>query len=175
MVLELDQDMVITVGRLGRFSFPAGGYVYVGSALGSGGLTARLRRHRRSAKKFHWHVDYFLAQARLKDVFADESGQRLECAWAHTLLSLPGARVPAARFGASDCRCPSHLIYVGDRETDSKAVLAACGAVAVARSRCLWFPEEARCTGFAKMGFPGYNGFVHGRVAQLVRAHGSHP
>ena len=37
--------------------------------------------------------------------------QKRECGWAHTLSLLPGALVPALRFGASDCRCSSHLVH----------------------------------------------------------------
>jgi len=56
LLLELDQQTVITVGRLGTCSFPAGSYVYVGSALGSGGLSARLAHHRRPVKRFHYSI-----------------------------------------------------------------------------------------------------------------------
>jgi Uri superfamily endonuclease len=113
LLLALDQETAITVGRLGTFPFPAGCYVYVGSALGSGGLAARLDRHRRSNKKIRWHIDYVLAHARVADTKVDTSGQRLECTWAQKLLNMPGAQVVAPRLGSSDCACPSHLIYLG--------------------------------------------------------------
>jgi len=113
LLLELEQPAGITIGRLGTSFFPAGYYVYVGSALGSGGLAARLARHGRQNKKLHWHIDYFLVHARIVGIDTDDSGQRLECAWARTMLSRPGAQVVAPRFGASDCTCPSHLIYWG--------------------------------------------------------------
>ena len=113
LILELDQETVITVGRLGTFCFPAGYYAYVGSALGSGGLEARLARHRRQDKRIRWHIDYVLAHACIVDVKVDDSGERLECAWARALLSMPGAQVVAPRFGSSDCACPSHLVYLG--------------------------------------------------------------
>ena len=112
LILELDQETVITVGRLGTFRFPAGYYAYVGSALGSGGLAARLARHRRQDKRTRWHIDYVLAHARIVDVRVDESGQRLECTWARALLSRPGAQIVAPRLGSSDCACPSHLVYL---------------------------------------------------------------
>jgi len=111
LLVELGQEAVITVGQLGTFCFPAGYYVYVGSALGSGGLAARLARHRRRDKKLRWHIDYFLAHARILDIRTDDSGKRLECAWVCAMLSTPGAQVVAPRFGASDCSCPSHLVY----------------------------------------------------------------
>lgn len=109
--ISLDESVALTVGRLGRFAFPSGYYVYVGSARGPGGLSARLARHRRREKRLQWHVDYLLARARLVEVWTVVSDQRLECAWAQAVMGLTGAQVPVPRFGASDCRCLAHLVY----------------------------------------------------------------
>jgi Uri superfamily endonuclease len=111
LLIRLRHDTTIAVGRLGTFRFPAGYYVYVGSALGPGGLRARLARHVRQRKALHWHIDYLLAHAETVGVRTEESGQRLECVWARALLSMPGAQVVALGMGASDCGCPSHLIH----------------------------------------------------------------
>ncbi len=116
LLLEIEQEAVVTVGRLGTFRFPAGYYVYVGSALGSGGLRARLARHGRQDKKLRWHIDYVLMHARIVDIKVNTSGPERECAWAGTLLHIPGARVVAPRLGSSDCACPSHLIYLGSSD-----------------------------------------------------------
>lgn len=121
LYLKIEQETKISVGRLGIFVFPAGYYVYVGSALGSGGLRARLSRHQRGDKKLYWHIDYFLLHANIVGVQVDSSGERLECRWAQALLSVPGAQVIAPRFGASDCRCPAHLIYTGEDNAFSLA------------------------------------------------------
>ncbi|HEX9029228.1 MAG TPA: DUF123 domain-containing protein, partial [Anaerolineales bacterium] len=45
LYLRLSQRLELGVGRLGRLSFPAGEYLYLGSAGGPGGLRARLGRH----------------------------------------------------------------------------------------------------------------------------------
>lgn len=108
------------IGRLGAFDFPAGWYLYVGSALGPGGLQARIQRHWRhlgSGKRAHWHIDYLREQAIWGGAWACESGQGLpeqglECRWAAMLRLLPRSRLVAPGFGASDCRCPAHLIHV---------------------------------------------------------------
>lgn len=113
LLMEIKQEVVITVGRLGASRFAAGYYVYVGSALGSGGLAARLARHRRQEKKLRWHIDYVLVHAHIVDIKVNTSRQKLECVWARKLLKMPGARVVAPHLGSSDCRCPSHLIYLG--------------------------------------------------------------
>jgi len=113
--LRLDQNVILTVGRLGRFTFPAGYYIYAGSARGPGGLPARLARHQRRQKRFHWHIDYLLPHTCLVEVWTLVSERRLECTWAGAVGQMSGARVVAPRFGASDCRCPSHLLYFAQR------------------------------------------------------------
>lgn len=107
--LHLAQEQEIRIGRLGAFTFPAGWYAYVGSALG--GLRARLGRYLRSHRALRWHVDYLLAQAAPGEVWFAVSPERLECSSARRLLTLPGASIPVRRFGASDCRCPAHLVH----------------------------------------------------------------
>jgi Uri superfamily endonuclease len=120
LFLQLERDVPIAVGRLGTCCFPRGHYVYVGSALGSGGLPARLARHHRQQKRLHWHIDYFLARAPIVGVQTDASGERLECAWAREWLDTPGAQVIAPGFGASDCACPAHLIYLGSVQPSNR-------------------------------------------------------
>jgi HEAT repeat protein/Uri superfamily endonuclease len=115
LALQLDRPQPIRVGRLGDIRFPAGWYLYVGSARGPGGLQARLARHRRCLgpkKQAHWHVDYLREQAIWGGAWGRVSDERLECAWAARLRGLPGAENVAPGFGASDCRCPGHLVRV---------------------------------------------------------------
>jgi Uri superfamily endonuclease len=111
LILHLPHPATVDVGRLGSFQFPGGWYAYVGSARGPGGLAARISRHRRPSKPLHWHVDYLRVRAHPVAVWYAVGDQKRECAWAETLSRLPGASTPAPRFGASDCRCPTHLIY----------------------------------------------------------------
>lgn len=115
LILHLAQPVTITVGKLGTFEFAAGWYAYAGSALGPGGLAARLAHHHRREKSFHWHVDYLLAHAELIEMWWAVDSKRKECMWASALRSIPGGRVPVANFGASDCRCLTHLVYFNQR------------------------------------------------------------
>jgi Uri superfamily endonuclease len=112
--LELSALVRLTVGKLGTFDFPAGVYVYTGSALG--GLEQRLARHQRRRKKMHWHIDYLLRHARIVRVTTQATRRRMECSWNARTLRLAGAQVVAARFGSSDCDCPTHLVYLGQRQ-----------------------------------------------------------
>ena len=49
LLLALGKEATITVGKLGTFLFPAGYYLYIGSARG--GLLHRVRRHLQQEKK----------------------------------------------------------------------------------------------------------------------------
>ena len=109
LVIHLAECMSIEVGKLGVFLFPAGYYVYTGSALG--GLDARVSRHLRSEKRLHWHIDYLLQYAEIIHVVTHATGKRLECEYNRAILSLPDASIPVKGFGSSDCRCPAHLVY----------------------------------------------------------------
>jgi Uri superfamily endonuclease len=112
LLASLDQPTPIGVGRLGVFTFPGGWYIYVGSALGSGGLKARLDRHRRRNKRLHWHIDYLLQRAEIEASWTIRSAARLECVLAARVCKLPQAQILVPRFGASDCRCAGHLTHV---------------------------------------------------------------
>jgi Uri superfamily endonuclease len=116
LVVALDRSHNITVGRRGRFHFPAGFYIYLGSALGPGGLAARLTRHLGFEKRWHWHIDYLLGSkyAHVVQVWTAQSAARLECEWACAAMRLPGASIVVPRFGASDCRCLTHLVGFGE-------------------------------------------------------------
>ena len=111
LITHLAQPTTITIGKLGTFEFAAGWYAYAGSALGPGGLAARLGRHQRRTKTLHWHIDYLLAHADLVEVWSTEDKKRKECIWASALRAIPGGRVSIPNFGASDCRCLAHLVY----------------------------------------------------------------
>ena len=111
LVLRFSKRLEIIVGKLGVLSVQAGYYVYVGSALGPGGLAARVGRHCRREKALRWHVDYLRAEAQIEEVWYATGKSHRECRWANVLCALPGASVPLTGFGASDCGCPSHLCF----------------------------------------------------------------
>jgi len=114
LVMLLGAPARVVVGALGAFDLSAGYYLYVGSALN--GLAGRLRRHLRTDdKRLRWHIDYLRARTELVEVWWTVSEERLECDWAATVRVLPGVTEPVAGFGASDCRCSSHLFYLASK------------------------------------------------------------
>ncbi len=110
LIIAVESETTIIVGKLGEFAFPTGYYIYVGSARG--GLFQRVRRHLREDKRLRWHVDYLLEHAKVVEVWYALGDERRECQWASTAKEMPHGRIIVPAFGSSDCRCPSHLIYL---------------------------------------------------------------
>lgn len=110
LVIHLENDSTSAVGKLGEFVFPRGYYMYCGSALG--GLDARIKRHLSSDKQLHWHIDYLLQYADVVEVWYIISDQRLECVLCDEARQLFDSADVAPGFGSTDCRCPSHLLYL---------------------------------------------------------------
>jgi Uri superfamily endonuclease len=111
LLIHLPESVSIQVGKKGRFRFPAGYYVYTGSA--KNGLQGRVRRHLRKEKKFFWHIDYLLEHASVETVLLLAGQRKDECYLSLETLAMPGAEVIVPKFGASDCQCPSHLAFFG--------------------------------------------------------------
>ncbi len=66
LIIQVKKDMKVKIGKLGILSFKRGYYAYVGSAMN--GLEGRIRHHLRHNKKMHWHIDYFLSKAEIKEI-----------------------------------------------------------------------------------------------------------
>lgn len=104
LLIDVERSLHLAVGRLGTFDFPAGRYVYTGSARRN--FEARIQRHLRRDKALHWHIDYLLASPGVR-IIAVKRSRRDECALNR---GTRGCAV-AAGFGASDCTagCAAHL------------------------------------------------------------------
>ena len=111
LIVRIAKGEEINVGRLGAFFFRRGYYLYVGSAFGPGGVNARIRRHLRSGKKQHWHIDYLTSKGTAVDVWFACHEEKHECVWAEIFEGVPSLEHPVPGFGASDCSCGSHLFY----------------------------------------------------------------
>ena len=107
--IVVGRPRILAIGRLGRFRFPAGRYVYTGSARRN--LVARVRRHLSRDKRLRWHIDYLLTAHPVKVVDVSLSSEA-EC----PLNQRTAGEIVVPGFGASDCRarCGSHLKYLGE-------------------------------------------------------------
>lgn len=104
LIIKLDTDKKLIIGKLGEINFKSGYYSYIGSALKN--LEKRINRHLKKEKNKFWHIDHFLEFANVIDVFY--TNDKLECEipkkFAKKLESI-------RNFGSSDCKCNSHLFY----------------------------------------------------------------
>jgi len=102
--IQVDPSTTLTIGKLGTFAFPAGHYIYTGSAKRN--IKARIARHLRAEKKLRWHIDYLLASKQAHIIRVMTFSQS-ECLLNQQLTG----DIIAPGFGASDCKagCGSHL------------------------------------------------------------------
>lgn len=112
LTLHVKQDSTIQIGKLGTFQFPAGYYVYTGSAKRN--LEARIQRHLSKTKTLKWHIDYLLNAPRVEITHVTRYTAP-ECEVNQQGLGT----VLIPHFGATDCRagCDSHLKYLGQIDT----------------------------------------------------------
>ena len=109
--IHLPRSKTITIGKLGRFNFPIGSYVYIGSAFGSGGLRSRLKRHINGSTRNHWHIDFLRRNAQVRAFSYLINNKNYECQWVQTLSDLSSSYFPVPGFGSSDCNeCHAHLL-----------------------------------------------------------------
>lgn len=108
--LALDRPARVSVGALGAIDFPPGVYAYVGSAQRH--RAARVQRHLRREKVKRWHIDYFRPYTRAVAVSYLTSEKAGECRLADRLALELSAKRAYPRFGASDCACEGHLLYL---------------------------------------------------------------
>jgi Uri superfamily endonuclease len=111
LILFCSREGLVQIGKLGPLRLRRGFYAYVGSALGPGGVRARIAHHRKLSLRPHWHIDYLRPYTRLDRIWYSYGGARREHRWARVLSGLRGASVPIAGFGSSDCRCKTHLFF----------------------------------------------------------------
>jgi Uri superfamily endonuclease len=124
LLLYLGKRMTFAdVGPFGTISLPAGHYLYVGSAHGSGGVRGRVGHHLRPRRRaLVWHLDYVRPAMRAVEVWLTYDPDQRECAWAGLIHAALGGAVPVPGLGSADerqwrrrARCPAHFFHFGRR------------------------------------------------------------
>ncbi len=111
--LRVTRDLRLTVGALGDVSFPAGRYLYVGSARK--GIAKRTERHRlvASGKRAgaRWHIDSLLVCREVRLIRIEPFPGLTECTLSERIARTGNVDAPAPGFGATDCAsgCAAHL------------------------------------------------------------------
>ena len=117
LVLKNKHPRTFEIGKSGSISTEPGYYVYIGSAMGPGGIAARLAHHRKISRRPHWHIDYLRANTTFHEAWALASVDKKECAWAAVFAGSVQAVVPMQGFGSSDCHCATHLYFLKSYES----------------------------------------------------------
>jgi len=106
LFLTFNESFKADVGALGTLTVEKGEYCYAGSAMN--GLSQRIRRHFSKKKKMHWHIDRLTVKSDAMEAFV--SYEKDECGIAR--IAEECSFVPVFKgFGASDCKCETHLFY----------------------------------------------------------------
>lgn len=108
--IHVSDNIEIQIGKLSKFTFPLGNYIYTGSAKKN--IDERIKRHQSNSpdKKLHWHIDHLLnnENAKIIEVRKFEKEE-------YTLNQETCGEIIITGFGSSDCKnkCKSHLKYLG--------------------------------------------------------------
>lgn len=113
----LERGKSIRIGKLGRFHFPRGRYLYVGSAKVN--LRQRIERHLRKEKRRFWHIDYLLPYGSIDSVWTGDAEEEDVAAILEQQL-----KIPVQGFGSSDTKRNKAHLFSG--ETDG-SLLASLG------------------------------------------------
>ena len=100
LILSCSTNIRVQIGRLGTMRLQPGYYVYLGSALGSGGLRARIAHHQKPSLRPHWHIDYLRAHTRFHCIWFSYDARRREHQWARVMRTVRSAMAPLLGFGA---------------------------------------------------------------------------
>ena len=116
LIIDLEKDLSFSLKTLGDLSFEKGTWIYIGSAMGNGStsLENRIRRHFRSEKTIHWHIDHLLkSNSRIRSAIWAESSTHIECDIAKSIEQMKNISPGPRGFGASDCKkkCWTHLSH----------------------------------------------------------------
>ena len=113
LVIELRKAVRLGHPRFNEGCFPAGFFIYTGSARRN--LLQRIARHLATKQKKRWHIDYLLASphAKILDVIIFPGREQGECVANAEVGRMAGAVVVRNGFGSSDCRgsCGAHLYW----------------------------------------------------------------
>jgi len=125
LLLHLPGDARLNIGQLGQFDFPAGYYAYVDGAYSIGGLAGALKKRLAPPETPVRHIDYLRQAAGIEEIWLTTASHTREHLWSALLLEIPGAMSLTEGFGATNCRCESHLIYFDVRPSLEDFVVGA--------------------------------------------------
>ena len=116
LIIKISRDLQFNFSKkkIGA-SLSKGIYLYIGSAMGPGGLEKRLARHKRKNKKLKWHIDYLTTQREATPIGSLVIKSNIpEAAIVEKLLKLQDFKIAIKGFGSTDSKAISHLLKYMD-------------------------------------------------------------
>lgn len=107
--LKINKESEIQVGKLGSFVFPKGYYIYIGSAKKN--IKSRVNRHIKIDKKKKWHFDFLRPYGEIVEIETYDNSLT-ECELFEKIKRETNGEVLVKKFGSTDCKCFTHLIYI---------------------------------------------------------------
>ncbi len=110
LVLNLPENVDISVGKLGINHFEKGTYFYIGRA--KGGFSKRILRYFSKIQHKKWYIDYLLEKAKPIGIFFMDNyfnEENFADKMAKIYLS------PIKSFGSTDTKAFSHLFYTKNK------------------------------------------------------------
>ena len=111
VILRSNENRPVLIGACGLLQLQTGYYLYAGSALGPGGLRARVGRHLAGTGRPRWHIDFLRQVTFPHGAWLHIGPDRQEHNWADALAYMPDVEATTPGLGASDCSCATHLFY----------------------------------------------------------------
>lgn len=124
LIIRVDENKRLKIGKKLERDFRKGYYVYIGSAMNN--LKSRVKRHLSKSKKDHWHIDYLLKHSTVTEVIYNEN-KKVECELSKELSK---NNEYIQDFGCSDCTCSSHLYYFKNENEAIEEVIKAYNSIA---------------------------------------------
>ena len=124
LIIEVNKNQYLKIGKKLKIDFKKGYYVYVGSAMNN--LESRVKRHLSKTKKLHWHVDYLLKNNEITEVIYNLD-EKVECDISQKLAK---NNTFIKDFGCSDCDCESPLYYFKSKKVAIEEVKNAYSSIA---------------------------------------------
>ena len=142
LILRIEKEKSLNVGKIGQFVFKPSYYAYVGSAMSG---VQRLKRHLKNLKKGsvknkHWHIDFIIPFCKsIGWVFAECSDPGKE---ENLAIYLSKKLDYVEGFGASDSSAPSHLFKDINLNKLKSAVIKAFKLIGVENLQNSMDPES---------------------------------
>jgi Uri superfamily endonuclease len=109
LIIKSKKNFKIKIGKIGEVYFKKGYYLYIGSSKKT--YKSRILRYLNKIKRKHWHIDYLIINKNIIIIGFILLLNKNECDISNTLYNNKFKYIN--KFGCSDCKCKSHLYYVG--------------------------------------------------------------